>query len=192
MVLIAAIIPTPLPTTSADGVLPRYSSVRLPANYAEQFVQYATVQRIDGTIRHIYINPEAIEAIQNGSRRLPNHTVIVIEGFDALQDTAGKYVVNDLGQFETGAPFEMLHVLEKRDDWAAADFVSENRIGQWNFGSFDTDTGGYFDENMSACFHCHNATDRTDFLYSAPLLSRFIQTQQVQFLACNLPDRIAC
>jgi hypothetical protein len=101
-------------------------------------------------------------------------------------------VLDENGRYENGDAFEMLHVLEKRADWAATDFVSENRIGQWNFGSFNTANGEFFDENMSACFHCHNATERTDFLYSAPLLRDYIQTGQTQFLLCDLPDRIAC
>jgi hypothetical protein len=193
MILIAA---TAFPAASSqvvnEAALPRYSGVKLPQDYQTAFVHYARVQRSDGTSRSIYINPEAIEAIKAGSRLLPEHTVIVIEGFYARKDGDGEYVLDDNGRYENGDAIEMLHVLEKRANWADVDFVSENRIGQWNFGSFNTATGDFFDENMSACFHCHNATEHTDFLYSVSLLGSYIQTGQTQFLLCDLPDRIAC
>jgi hypothetical protein len=193
MILIAA---TAFPAASSQVVnetaLPRYSSVKLPQDYQTAFVHYATVQRSDGTSRNIYINPEAIEAIKAGNRLLPEHTIIVIEGFYARKDSVDEYLLDNNSRYENGDAIEMLHVLEKRTDWTDADFVSENRIGQWNFGSFNMANGDFFDENMSACFHCHNATEHTDFLYSAPLLRDYIQTGQTQFLLCDLPDRIAC
>lgn len=192
MVLIAATFPIASSQPFAAAPTPRYSSVKLPQGYQTNFVHYATVQRSDGTTRNIFINPEAVEALKTGDRDLPDYTIIVIEGFYALKDAAGAYLLDNNGRYETGAAFEMLHVLEKRYDWTAADFVSENRSGQWNFGSFDTANGNFFDENMSACFHCHNATDRTDFLYSTTLLRHYLQTGQTQFFVCDLPDRIAC
>jgi hypothetical protein len=192
MILIALTFsPTPSQAISETG-FPLYSDVKLPQNYQTAFVHYATVQRSDGTSRNIYINPEAIEAIKAGNRLLPEHTVIVIEGFYARKDSNDTYLLDNNGRYENGDAFEMLHVLEKRYDWSESDFVSENRIGDWNFGSFNMLNGNFFDESMSACFHCHNATEHTDFLYSAPLLRDFIQTGQTQFLLCDLPDRIAC
>jgi len=150
------------------------------------------VQRPDGTIRDLYINSEAVDRLRSGSSILPNQTIIVIEGYCALKDAGGKYVLDKAHHYAKGEPFEMVHVLEKRADWAASDFVSDNRSGKWNFGSFSTATGAPYDENMSACFHCHNATSQTDFLYSYPLLSRYVLTGQTQFFLCNLPDRLAC
>jgi len=192
MILTAVtILPTPSQALNETG-FPPYSSVKLPQDYQTGFVHYATVQRSDGTSRNIYINPEAIEAIKAGNRLLPAHTVIVIEGFYARKNSDDAYLLDDNGRYENGDAFEMVHVLEKRTDWSEKDFVSENRIGDWNFGSFNTANGTFFDENMSACFHCHNATEHSDFLYSAPLLRDFIQSGQTQFLLCDLPDRIAC
>lgn len=192
MILIAVTFsPEPSQALSEAG-FPLYSGVTLPQNYQTAFVHYATVQRSDGTSRNIYINPEAIEAIKAGNRLLPEKTVIVIEGFYARKNSDDTYLLDSNGRYENGDSFEMLHVLEKRYNWSDGDFVSENRIGEWNFGSFNTGNRDFFDEKMSACFHCHNATEHTDFLYSAPLLRDFIQTGQPQFLLCDLPDRIAC
>ena len=188
MVFIAATIsPAPSPSSAA----PRYSAVQLPADYKTQFVQYATVQRPDGTIRNLYINPEYIDDLRR-SLMLPSGTTIVIEGYYALKNADGEYIVDSSGRYVAGEPFEMIHVLEKRSDWAQADFVDDNRIGGWNFGSFDTASGEHYDENMSACFHCHSPTSRTDFLYSAALLRQYLRTDQTQFFFCDLPDRLAC
>jgi hypothetical protein len=188
MVFIAATI-SPTPTQSSE--VPRYSAVQLPTNYQTRFVQYATLQRPDGTIRNLYINPESLDYLRNNFT-LPSGTTIVIEGYYAVKNAAGDYLQDSTGHYVIGEPFEMIHVLEKRRDWTPADFVDDNRIGEWNFGSFDTATGGHYNENMSACFHCHNATSRTDFLYSAALLGQYLRTQAVQFFVCDLPDRLAC
>jgi hypothetical protein len=191
MILIASTF-SPAESNSRDTISPQHSGVKFPTDYQTQFIQYATVQRSDGTIRNLYINPEAIDFLKQGYAFLPNHTVIVIDGHYALKTADGEYQFDSAGNYLNGAPFEMLHVAEKRDDWASGDFVSENRIGNWNFGSFAPATGGYFDENMSACFHCHNATSQTDFIYSTRLLAHYLQTDRVQYLVCNLPDRIEC
>ncbi len=188
MVFIAATI-SPAPRQPATPS--RYSAVQLPADYQTRFVQFATVQRPDGTVRNLYINPESPDYLRS-SFTLPSGTTIVIEGFYAVKNAAGDYLVDSNGRYSIGEPFEMIHVLEKRGNWTPADFVDDNRIGQWNFGSFDTKTGGHYDENMSACFHCHNATSRTDFLYSAALLGQYLNTGETQFFLCDLPDRIAC
>jgi hypothetical protein len=188
MVFIAATIS---PTPPQPSPAPRYSAVQLPADYKTRFVQYATVQRPDGTIRNLYINPEHIDDLRT-SLMLPSGTVIVIEGYYALKNTKGDYLEDSTGRYVIGEPFAMIHVLEKRNKWIAADFVDDNRIGQWNFGSFDTATGDHYDENMSACFHCHSPTSRTDFLYSASLLRQYLRTDEIQYYFCDLPDRIAC
>jgi hypothetical protein len=190
MILIASTF-SPAESNAPDAP-PLYSGVKFPADYQTQFVHYATVQRSDGTIRNLYINPEALDFVRQGYAFLPDHTVIVIDSHYALKTADGEYQIDNAGHYVDGEPFEMLHVVEKRADWATADFVSENRIGNWNFGSFDPATGGYFDENMSDCFHCHNATAQTDFIYSTRFLSRYLQTGEVQYFVCNLPDRIAC
>jgi hypothetical protein len=185
MVFLAASLP------ATGGEPSKYSAVRLPEDYAQNLVHYATVQRIDGTIRNLYVTQNGVERLAMGQYPLPDRTVIVIEGFYAQQDNDGNYQTDENGHYLKGEPFEMVHVLEKRTDWRDADFVVENRIGQWNFGSFDGQAG-HFDEEMSACFNCHNATSRTDFLYTYPLLREYARTQQLQYLVCNLPDRIAC
>ena len=172
---------------------PPYSSVQLPADYQTNFLHYATVQRPDGTVRNLYVSPNAVDTLSTGNFTLPDHTIIAIDGYYAQQDADGQYLTSSDGQYLAGQPFEMIHVLEKRDDWTISDFAVENRIGQWNFGSFAANkTGEHFDENITDCFNCHNATAQTDFLYSAPLLTRYARTQLIQYMFCDLPNRLAC
>jgi hypothetical protein len=99
-------------------------------------------------------------------------------------DAAGRYI--------KGEPMEMVHVLHKRNDWQPADFPGEIRNGEWNFGSFEFASGAPFDENLKACFNCHQAMPETDFLYSARQLVDFASTDITQYLLCNVRRRVPC
>lgn len=166
----------------------KISGVPYPENYRADFIHYATIDRVDGTIRDLYINPNTVF---NG-RNLPENTVIVVEAYYAKRDGNGNLLTDENGHFIKDTPFEMIHVIEKRGDWKAADFVSSARIGDWNFGTFEVESGTSFDESLNDCFNCHNPTQHTDFIYSLPLLAGFSRTQEVQYFYCDLPDRLAC
>lgn len=176
--------PQPTPT-------PAYSAVTLPPDYRTRFVKYLTVDRKDGTVRDLYINPEALAQVQIG-RRLPEHTIIVIEGYHALEKANGTFVTDEAGHFVKGEPLDMIHVLEKRADWSGADFVSDQRMGDWNFGTFDIHTGAHYNESVNACFNCHRASAGSDFVYSYGQLIEYSLSGQTQYFYCNLGDRIAC
>lgn len=178
-------------TTTDKNPQHKISGVAYPENYRENLVHYATVDRADGTTRDLYISPNALDFLDKRGI-IPPNTVIVIEAYDALRDADNTPIEDSQGHFIKGAPMAMLHVLEKREDWSADDFVSGARIGDWNFGSFGVENQQPFDENLTACFNCHNPTPQTDFLYSFPLLARYLRTGQVQYSYCDLPDRLAC
>lgn len=168
-----------------------HSAVMYPLGYRTAFVHYLTVDRIDGTIRDIYINPVALEAARL-NQALSSGTIIVIEAYQAQRDTDGTLLQNGEGQYIKDAPFEMVHVIEKRFDWQDSDFVSDARVGNWNFGSFDTASGDYFDEDTAACFHCHNPMFNTDFVYTYPQLAAYANSNVVQYLYCDLANRLPC
>lgn len=159
------------------------SGVPYPENYREIFIHYATIDRSDGTVRDLYINTLDSEV---------QPAVIVVEAYYAQRDKNGVPMTDENGHFIKGEVFDRLHVMEKRADWQPDDFVSSARVGNWNFGSFDTQTGQPFDESLTACFHCHNPTQQTDFVYSLPLLNAFRRTSSIQYFYCDLPDRLAC
>jgi Cytochrome P460 len=174
----------------ASDVSPRQPGVTFPPNYPQDFVQYARVDRTDGKIRDLFINRAAFEAFQSGYP-LPNDTIILIDGYDASRDADGKLILDEQGRYIKDKSFENFHVAHKRSDWTDADFLSSIRVGQWNFGSFNPD-GTAFDEDLNACFNCHQVQVNTDFIYSYRQLARFSSSDQIQYFLCNLSERIAC
>ncbi len=182
--------PVPLPTRAANDIFPD-SAVPYPADYQTAFIRYATIERPDATVRDLYINPEALEELRRG-RPLPENTIIVIDGYDAEVDADGKPLIGPDGRYVKAAPFEMLHVAQRRSNWAEADFPSVVRTGRWNFGSFDTASGGRFDEDLAACFNCHQAMPQSDFLYAAEHLIAYVRSGDVQYEFCNLRRRVPC
>lgn len=190
LLLIAACMPAQSISTPDPGRFPD-SAVPYPAGYRETFVHFLTVDRLDATIRDLYINAEALDALRQGSP-LPENTIFVIEAYHAELDESGDPLTSPDGRFVKAAPFEMLHVAHRRSDWSDADFPSVVRTGRWNFGSFDLQSGARFDEDLAACFNCHQAMANTDFLYSTDHLLRYLRTQQPQYLYCNLRQRVPC
>src|SRR5690349_13134836 len=58
---------TEAPTLALDTAFKHHvSGVTVPTNYRDTFIRYATVERVDGTIRDIYINPEALPHLDIG------------------------------------------------------------------------------------------------------------------------------
>lgn len=170
----------------------QYSAVNFPNQYRETFVHYATIDRIDGLVRDVYVLPAALESLRAG-RSLPDGTVIVIEGYYAQEDANGQPLVDEQGHFLRGEPLEMVHVAEKRFDWSPDDFTSVARAGSWNFASYIYGTQARFNEDMNACFNCHNAESALPSnVYSMPLLLRYVREGQTQYFYCKLPERIAC
>lgn len=172
----------------ADTAAP---GVPFPADYQAAFVHYARVDRADGTIRNLYISPHTLDALRRG-QPLPQHTVIVIEGYHAQTGSDGAYTQDADGRYLPAEPFDVLHVIEKRPDWSPDDFGSVNRSGEWNFGSFANPGGAVSDENLTTCFNCHNGAPQADFIYSRFLLERYAQAGLVQYFYCELAGRIAC
>lgn len=178
--------------TAACGTSePSVYGVQYPTNYRSTYVHYATVDRKDGVVRELYIHPDSLARLRSG-QPLPTGTIIVIEGYDALRDAAGTLLKAPDGRLLKGEMTKPLHVAEKRSDWHDDDFESGQLSGDWNFGSFDAITGKPFVESLTACFNCHNSTQRSDFIWSLPLLFRYARAQTVQYFYCNLSARTAC
>ena len=195
LLFIAACTPSqqaPIPTTLPvdPGKFPD-SNVTYPVDYRTDFVRFLTVDRLDATVRDLYINPEALDEIRLG-RPLPENTIFVIEGYHAEVDENNDPIPGPDGRYIKAAPFNMLHVAQRRSNWTDADFPSVVRAGRWNFGSFDVNSGNRFDEDLAACFNCHQAMANTDFLYSTEHLLDYLRTDQPQYMYCNLRQRVPC
>jgi hypothetical protein len=182
------ITPTTIPVD--PGKFPD-SAVPYPVDYRTNFIRFLTIDRIDATVRDLYINPEALDELRQG-RPLPENTIFVIEAYHAEMDENGSPVTDTDGRYIKAAPFDMIHVAERRSNWTDADFPSVVRAGRWNFGSFDVNSGSRFDEDLAACFNCHQAMANTDFLYSTEHLLTYLRTGEPQYMYCNLRQRVPC
>ncbi len=178
-------------SSAATPTEPRLPGVQYPQNYRDTFVLYSTVQRPDGTIRDLYINPVGAEAAR-ANRVLPASTVMVVEGYYALRNVDGDYITDADGHYVKGEPMPFVHVREKRTDWQDADFTSAARSGAWNFGSFDMDSGADYDESLNICFLCHNTAPQ-DFTYSIQQLRDYgSSSDDPIYFFCRTTGRTAC
>lgn len=182
--------PATTPVARESPLFP-VSAVEYPANYRTDFLHYLTVDRPDGFIRDVYINPEAVAALRQ-THRLPDETIVVLEIWQARVDASGGPVTDADGRYVKDSPLEMVHVGQKRSNWAESDFPGGARSGDWNFGSFDFETGTRFNEDLNACFNCHQAVPSRDFLYSAPQLVQFAASDVTQHFFCELRRRTPC
>ncbi len=169
---------------------PRPPGVQYPRSYRQDFTLYSTIQRPDGTIRDLYINPVGLNAVKY-NHVLPANSVMVVEGYYAVENADGSYVTDSNGHYVKGEPMPFIHVREKRTDWSSADFTSDARSGGWNFGSFDTKTGADYDESLNICFLCHNTAPQ-DFTYSYPLIAEYARTDETIYSFCRTTGRTAC
>ncbi len=178
-ILLYAVPPAPeeVEAQAIPGYQPNFV---LPADYQDTLVHYATIDRPDGRSRDIFVSPGAPEAIANNSTlRLPNGTMIVIDAHLGTRDRRRGSADN-------------VHVAVKRDDWQSSDYQSAERAGDWNYFSFDPQTGELTDEDMFSCFNCHANNAQIDFIFSRDELSDYGETGEVQQGFCNRPDRLPC
>lgn len=167
--------------------------VQLPGDFPTGFVQYARVDRVDKTIREIFVSQAAVDAIQ-GWQPLPNGTMIVIVGYHAQRGADGEALRDANGFWLPGESAAPIHVAEKRDDWTTADFTEDGvRNGAWNFGSFDAVSLARTDEDLVQCFNCHSTTGGTDFIWTHGELARYVRDSgAVQYRYCDLSGRSPC
>jgi hypothetical protein len=177
-------------TSAGTPTTPAVRGMAYPSNYQQDFTRYETVQRPDGTIRDVYINPIGLNAIRS-YHILPIGTEIVIEAYNALKNADGNTVTDAEGHYIRGDVMPMIHVREKRGDWSDDDFTSNARNGGWNYGSFYTATGAIYHESLNACFLCHN-TAPEDFTYSTEQMDDYVRTGEPDYFMCPTTGRTAC
>lgn len=171
---------------------PRTGAMVLPTDYRERFVQYATVDRPDGITRRIYVDPQALAGWQRG-QPLPDGTRIIIEAFYGRTDAAGNWLMDDANRLIPHDFADHIHMAEKRDSWRLDELATSSRVGDWNFASFDTQTFAPSGENINDCFTCHDASaNSTDFVFTVPLLGRYVASGETQDTFCGRSGRRPC
>lgn len=186
-------IPRPSSSSAAEINYPAgREPMALPANYAETLLHYATVDRSDGITRNLYISLAAIEALARGED-FPERTQVVIEAFAAATDPTGRPLRDAQGRLIPAERDPEIHMAERRSTWRLADLSTTSRLGDWNFGAFDyADGAPVTDAFLSDCFSCHESAHRREFVFSLRLMLAYAETGEVQYQACNRPDRAIC
>lgn len=163
--------------TPAQAYEPRFE---FPANYHDELVHYATIDRPDNRSRDIFISPGAAEIVAgNDTARLPGGTVIVIEAHRIRGDQ------------RTGLA-DNIHVAVKRENWHASDYATDERAGDWNFFIFEPETGAVIEDGVFDCFDCHANNSEIDFIFTRDELGDFGDTGDLQREFCPRPDRLPC
>jgi hypothetical protein len=172
---------------------PRMSPMSLPPDYRETYVQYLTVERVDGTVRHVYIQPDALQNLQRGEP-LPIGTQIIIEGYYADRNLAGQVRRDANNHFIAGEMFATIHAAEKRTEWDAQAIANSTRLNGWNFETFDSQTLQPAFENRNDCFVCHDTSAfRRDFIFTRNIIDEFVGSNgELQYFYCKRPDRVPC
>lgn len=179
-----------IPTPNVEYPVGR-APMALPPDYQTEFVHYATVDRVDGMTRNIYISPQAIEAIE-ADVSLPDYTIVVIEAFHAQEDNNGRFVRDNNDRWIADEFEPEVHVAELRSTWRIEDLAASSHLGGWNFDAFDYETGVSNPTRLNDCFSCHDGAVRRDFLFTMPLLETYVRTGEVQYRYCGLPERSVC
>lgn len=191
LILTAAALTQPDAAAPQGVYPPGREPMTLPRDYRERFIHYATVDRIDGISRSLYISPELFEAIVAGED-FPERGQIVIEAFVAQRDLSGRILVDADGHFIQDERDPEIHVMEHRTTWRIEDLPGSTHMGGWNFGAFDYATGAANRDNLNDCASCHDAAFSRQFVFTLPRLLTFARTGEVQHSYCPLPERIIC
>jgi len=117
--------------------------VRFPEKF-EEGVHYATVER-GSTREELYTSRAVIEAAKKG-QALPSGTVIT------------------LVDFRDGKLFRYV-VMEKRAGWGT-EYPPAKRNGEWEFQTFNADRSVNVNDDVSRCFSCHRAQEKSDFVFT--------------------------
>jgi len=116
-------------------------------------------------IRELYVNAEALKSLKPGEP-LPSGTVLSAPTFKALLNDKGETIKDINGRLIRGR-LDRVVVMEKRTGWGA-EYPSELRNGEWEYGRFGPDGKASENVNYNACFQCHKPKAGQDFVFSYP------------------------
>lgn len=165
-------------------------TIPFPANYKQNLVLYAVVDRVDGKSRDLYVSRQALEAVRrNEEFPVGAYLAIDVHSAKALgQDAKTKafiYEKDDQGHLKRSKDEPILHLLIK----TGMGFGTKT----WAFGGYNPFTGKSLGLELPGdCLQCHQTALANDMIHTADLLRRFAQTGQVQYAYCRYPGRQPC
>lgn len=152
-------------------------------DYKNRLVHYATVDRIDGSIRDLYVSPEALEAVRQ-QKPLPPGTVVLIDLHQAKPNGRGGFV-REGGFFVRASDEPYVHVMTRLEGQGSS---------SWRFAALEPSSGAPEPgvEVPGDCLECHRAALTTELLFSYPQLLEFARSGEVQRSFCKQPGRQLC
>ncbi|MFM7423952.1 MAG: cytochrome P460 family protein [Elainella sp.] len=142
------------------------STIAFPADYRQQFVQYATVDCPNSRIvRKMYVNPNPLETLA-ASQTVPEGTVIVMETHSAHAAADGRLVPDRLNN---------VFIRAKTPEPNA-----NPDSGQWHSVWYSPD-GDLVSDDQSSCISCHTSVRQRDYLFTLPALIAAAQTGKMQY-----------
>jgi hypothetical protein len=101
-----------------------------------------------GGIHHVYANPKALKAMQQG-KPYPDGSILI---FDLLEAKSEDNAISE-------GPRKMVAVMQKNAKKYPA-------TGGWGFEAFKGDTKDRIVKDMGECFKCHEPKKATDYVFS--------------------------
>lgn len=152
-------------TTDSTSASTSPSFVAFPADYSQQFFQYATVDCPNSRIvRKMFVNPESLDTIKS-SEIIPSGTVIVMETHSAQEGDGGQLVPRRLNN---------VFIREKRTGWSV-----HPDSGEWQSAWYSS-SGSRVSSGQSSCISCHTGVRDRDYVFTLPALITAAQTGQLQ------------
>jgi hypothetical protein len=145
---------------------PGPQNIELPADWAQRFIRYTTVDKPDRKIiRNIYINPEAFAALRPG-QPIPYGALVIMADQRARLDAEGQPLRDGNGRMIPEPAFIAIAVQQKERGWGEG-YGPELRNGEWEYARFNPQTGARMEGPLNACFTCHlQARAQQDFTFT--------------------------
>lgn len=153
------------------------NKIAFPSGW-EKGTLYGSVDRHDTKqYREFYTSAESVKAVREG-KPIPYGTVLTMAVYKAKVDANGNPIKDASGHF-TKDELAGIFVMEKRQGFGV-DVPVEIRNGEWEYQTFTADGKVNDKANLTACYECHKAFDKDDYLTNlAKLAGKFPSAAQV-------------
>jgi cytochrome c553 len=153
--------PEAVGTMSAElsGTRPRF-----PANYADRFTRYHTIDFPERKqVRDYWANDAALEAARAGEP-FPPGSYLFVEVHNAELDAAGEPVEGEDGHFAK-ADLAAYTAMEKATGWGA-EVPDILRNDDWRYAVFSPEGEHRAGVNEGQCLACHKPLTETDYVFT--------------------------
>jgi cytochrome P460 len=157
--LVCALALAPL-AYSQNPPAPSVDHVGFPADYTRNMNVLYTYDRPDNKqVRTVYANSPVFSVDANNQDAYPYGSILVMETWRSLQDSAGNPILDDRGRFQKDPAASPTLFVMRKEKGFGADY-GPNRNGEWEYVAYHPD--GTFQttpSNSFSCAICHLQAD---------------------------------